>query len=57
MRAATDQTLNWIQVQTSKHVVYLSGEVSSGLMSRTAAEIAQGTPSVEQVVNTISVTK
>jgi osmotically-inducible protein OsmY len=48
---------NLIQVQTSKHVVYLSGEVSSGLMSRTAAEIAHGTPSVEQVVNTISVTK
>ena len=48
---------NSIQVQTSKHVVYLSGEVSAGLMSRTAAEIAHGTPSVERVVNTISVTK
>jgi osmotically-inducible protein OsmY len=48
---------NSIQVQTSKHVVYLSGEVSAGLMSRTAAEIARGTPSVERVVNSISVTK
>ena len=49
--------LGAIQVQTFKHVVYLSGEVSTGLMSRTAAEIAHGTPSVERVVNTISVTK
>jgi len=48
---------NSIQVQTFKHVVYLSGEVSTGPMSRTAAEIAHGTPSVERVVNTISVTK
>ena len=48
---------NSIQVQTSKHVVYLSGEVSEGLMSRTAAEIANRTPSVERVVNTISATK
>jgi osmotically-inducible protein OsmY len=48
---------NSIQVQTIKHVVYLSGEVSVGLMNRTAAEIAQGTPGVERVVNTISVTK
>lgn len=29
-------------------VVYLSSEVSAGLMSRTAAEVARGTPSVEQ---------
>ena len=48
---------NSIQVQTLHHVVYLTGEVSTGLMSRTAAEIAHGTPSVERVVNTISVTK
>jgi osmotically-inducible protein OsmY len=48
---------NSIRVQTLKHVVYLSGEVSEGLMSRTAAEIANGTPSVERVVNTISATK
>jgi osmotically-inducible protein OsmY len=37
-------------------VAYLSGEVSSGLMSRTAAEITNGTPNVERVVNNISVT-
>jgi len=49
--------LDSVHVQTLKHVAYLSGEVSSGLMSRTAAEIANGTPNVEQVVNTISVTK
>jgi hypothetical protein len=48
---------NSIQVQTFKHVVYLSGDVSTELMSRTAAEIAHGTPSVERVVNTVSVTK
>jgi osmotically-inducible protein OsmY len=46
-----------IQVQSLKHVVYLSGEVSTGLMSRTAAEIVQETPGVERVVNNISVTK
>jgi osmotically-inducible protein OsmY len=49
--------LDSVHVQTLKHVAYLSGEVSSGLMSRTAAEIANGTPNVERVVNTISVTK
>jgi osmotically-inducible protein OsmY len=49
--------LDWVHVQTVKHVVYLSGEVSAGLMGRTAAEIANGTSSVERVVNTISVTK
>jgi len=37
--------LGWVHVQTVKHVVYLSGEVSAGLMSRTAAEIAYATPS------------
>jgi osmotically-inducible protein OsmY len=48
---------NSIQVQTIKRVAYLSGEVSAGLMSRTAEEIARRTPGVERVVNTISVTK
>ena len=48
---------NSIQVRTIKHVVYLSGEVSTGLMSRTAEEIARGTRRVELVVNSISVTK
>jgi osmotically-inducible protein OsmY len=49
--------LGWVHVQTLNHVVYLTGEVSAGLMSLTAAEIATGTPSVERVVNTISFTK
>jgi len=49
--------LGSVHVQTHKHVVYLSGEVSAGLMSRTAAEVAHGTPSVERVVNTIAVIK
>ena len=48
---------NSIQVQTIKGVVYLSGGVSAGLMSRTAEEIARRTPGVERVVNTISVAK
>jgi osmotically-inducible protein OsmY len=48
---------NSIQVQTINRVVYLSGGVSAGLMSRTAEEIARRTPGVERVVNTISVTK
>ena len=48
---------NSIQVQTVNRVVYLSGGVSAGLMSRTAEEIARRTPGVERVVNTISVTK
>jgi osmotically-inducible protein OsmY len=49
--------LGWVHVQTRNHVVYLSGEVSAGLMSLTAAQIANGTPSVQRVVNTISFTK
>jgi osmotically-inducible protein OsmY len=49
--------LGSVDVHIRKHVVYLSGPVSAGLMSRTAAEIAHETPNVEQVVNTIWVTK
>jgi osmotically-inducible protein OsmY len=49
--------LSSVHVQTLGHVVYLSGEVSEGLMGLTAAEIAGGTPSVERVVNDIAVTK
>jgi osmotically-inducible protein OsmY len=49
--------LGSVHVQALKHVVYLSGEVSEGLMSRTAEEVAHGTPNVDKVVNTISVTK
>ena len=46
-----------IQVKTLDHVVYLSGFVSSGLMKRTAEDLAQQTPGVTKVVNDISVTK
>jgi osmotically-inducible protein OsmY len=49
--------LGSVDVHIRKHVVYLSGPVSAGLMSRTAAEIAHETPNVEQAVNTIWVTK
>jgi osmotically-inducible protein OsmY len=49
--------LGSVHVQTLKHVVYLSGLVSAGLMSRTAEEVAHETPNVERVVNTIAVTK
>src|SRR6202035_1803589 len=35
-----------VQVQTRDHVVYLSGEVSTGLMKRTAEDLAQQTRGV-----------
>ena len=47
--------VNSINVQTLDHVVYLSGEVSSGLMRRTAAAIAQKTPGVARVEDSIAV--
>jgi osmotically-inducible protein OsmY len=46
-----------INVQTLDHVVYLSGEVSDGLMSETAESIAEKTPGVARVVNSIAVSK
>jgi osmotically-inducible protein OsmY len=46
-----------INVQTLDHVVYLSGEVSDGLMSETAESIAQKSPGVARVVNSIAVSK
>src|ERR1700679_3922686 len=46
-----------VQVQTRDHVVYLSGEVSTGLMKRTAEDLAQQTRGVTKVVNDIAVTK
>jgi osmotically-inducible protein OsmY len=49
--------VNSINVQTLDHVVYLSGEVSSGLMRETAEEIAKKTPGVTRVEDTIAVTK
>jgi osmotically-inducible protein OsmY len=45
-----------IDVQTLDHVVYLSGEVSSGLMRGTAEAIAQKTPGVARVEDSIAVT-
>ena len=44
-----------INVQTLDHVVYLSGEVSEGLMKETAETIARKTPGVTWVENEISV--
>jgi BON domain len=46
-----------VRVQTLDQVVYLSGEVSDGLMKRTAEDVARYTPGVTRVVNDISVTK
>jgi osmotically-inducible protein OsmY len=47
--------VNSINVQTLDHVVYLSGEVGSGLMRETAEAIARKTPGVTQVEDTIAV--
>jgi hypothetical protein len=44
-----------IDVQTLDHVVYLSGEVSTGLMRDTAETIAQKTPGVTRVEDTVAV--
>ena len=46
---------NRISVETSNHVVYLSGEVSEGSLDRMAEWVAGGTPGVVSVVNTITV--
>jgi osmotically-inducible protein OsmY len=45
-----------IEVQTIDHVVYLNGFAASGLERGTAVSLAQGTPGVTQVVNSIAVT-
>jgi osmotically-inducible protein OsmY len=47
--------VNSIDVQTLDHVVYLSGEVSSGPMRATAEAIARKTPGVTRVEDTIVV--
>jgi osmotically-inducible protein OsmY len=47
---------NSVHVQTLDHVVYLSGEVSQGLMKQTAEDVARQTPGVTRVVNNIAVT-
>ncbi len=48
--------VNSISVKTLDHVVYLSGEVSAGLMSQTAYDIARTAPGVVRVENNIAVT-
>jgi len=47
--------VNSINVQTLDHVVYLSGEVSEGLMKETAETIARKTPGVTRVDDEIAV--
>jgi osmotically-inducible protein OsmY len=49
--------VNSIKVQTLDHVVYLTGEVSEGLMKETAETIARKTPGVTRVENEISVAR
>lgn len=44
-----------ITVQTTSHVVYLSGTVDGGLEKRTAASEADKVPGVTQVINDIAV--
>jgi osmotically-inducible protein OsmY len=44
-----------INVQTVDHVVYLSGDVSSGLMRETAEAVAQKTSGVTHVEDSIAV--
>jgi osmotically-inducible protein OsmY len=47
---------NAVRVQTLDHVVYLTGAVSAGEMSRTAEAISVKTAGVTGVVNNIAVT-
>jgi BON domain len=47
---------NSISVQTLDHVVYLSGEVSTGEFSAVAESAAHEVPGVLRVVNSIAVT-
>jgi osmotically-inducible protein OsmY len=49
--------VNSINVQTLDHVVYLTGEVSEGLMKETAETVARRTPGVIRVENEISVAR
>ena len=46
-----------VQVRTLDHVVYLSGDVSQGLMKQTAEDVARHTPGVTKIVNDIAITK
>jgi osmotically-inducible protein OsmY len=45
-----------VRVQTLDHVVYLSGQVSQGLMKQTAEDVARQTLGVTRVVNNVDVT-
>ena len=46
-----------VHVQTLNHVVYLTGEVSSGLQSRVAESVAMRVKGVDHVENSIGLTK
>jgi len=46
---------NSIEVRTVNHVVYLNGIVSQGLQSSEAEAVAQSTPGVSKVVNSLAV--
>jgi len=48
---------NLISVQTRGGVVYLSGQVSAGQQSAAAEMVAEGTPGVTRVVNSISISR
>jgi osmotically-inducible protein OsmY len=54
-RHADLEGVSSINVQTLDHVVYLSGEVSDGLMKEAAESIARKSPGVSRVENTIAV--
>jgi osmotically-inducible protein OsmY len=45
---------NQLYVQTLQGVVYLSGEVATGLQRDTAVEVARQAPGVSRVVDTIA---
>jgi hyperosmotically inducible periplasmic protein len=49
--------VNSINVQTLDHVVYLTGDVSEGLMKETAEAVARKTPGVTRVENDIAVAR
>jgi osmotically-inducible protein OsmY len=47
---------NSVRVQTMNHVVYLYGEVNTGLERSTAESVASAVPGVTRVVDSISLT-
>jgi osmotically-inducible protein OsmY len=48
---------NLISVETRGGVVYLNGEVSAGQQSEAAQTVAERTPGVARVVNSISISR